>query len=264
MGDANDMLRRDLDNQDQKLRRMNRDFKESEIDRQKANSEKIKIEKVLEQVRLKSKEYETKMNRFKQDLKRSQTTSIDATTDSKSNEDYINMKTNFETEIQNLRNKNKKKLQAMEDTLQKKKEDIETLERSRRDDVSSSSAKGESRHTKEIEELRTAIDVERNKYDIEKGNVEIEKKRASSIMEEKRAVVRKMEVLEASMAAEGKGAMGRVEQMKTFRKQVTALEEQIASITLEKEELSESNLKMNTKISDIDRRWKRKMEDGEY
>ena len=78
---------------------------------------------------------------------------------------------------------------------------------------------------------------------------------------QKRAVVRKMEVLEASMAAEGKGAMGRVEQMKTFRKQVTALEEQIASITLEKEELSESNLKMNTKISDIDRRWKRKMED---
>ena len=138
----------------------------------------------MEQVRLESKEYETKMNRFKQDLKRSQTTSIDATTDSKSNEDYINMKTNFETEIQNLRNKNKKKLQALEDTLQKKKEDIETLERSRRDDVSSSSAKGESRHTKEIEELRTAIDVERNKYDIEKGNVEIEKKRASSIMEE--------------------------------------------------------------------------------
>ena len=78
---------------------------------------------------------------------------------------------------------------------------------------------------------------------------------------QKRAVVRKMEVLEASMAAEGKGAMGRVEQMKTFRKQVTALEEQIASITLEKEELSESNLKINTKISDIDRRWKRKMED---
>ena len=74
-------------------------------------------------------------------------------------------------------------------------------------------------------------------------------------------MVRKMEVLEASMAAEGKGAMGRVEQMKTFRKQVTALEEQIASITLEKEELSESNLKINTKISDIDRRWKRKMED---
>ena len=141
----------------------------------------------MEQVRLKSKEYETKMNRFKQDLKRSQVQPhTDATTDSKSNEDYINMKTNFETEIQNLRHKNKKKLQALEDTLQKKKEDIETLERSRRDDVSSSSAKGESRHTKEIEELRTAIDVERNKYDIEKGNVEIEKKRASSIMEEVR------------------------------------------------------------------------------
>ena len=82
-----------------------------------------------------------------------------------------------------------------------------------------------------------------------------------NVEKQKRAVVRKMEVLEASMAAEGKGAMGRVEQMKTFRKQVTALEEQIASITLEKEELSESNLKMNTKISDIDRRWKRKMED---
>ena len=38
--DANDTLRRDLDNQDQKLRRMNSDFKESEIDRQKANSGK--------------------------------------------------------------------------------------------------------------------------------------------------------------------------------------------------------------------------------
>ena len=38
--DANDTLRRDLDNQDQKLRRMNSDLKESEIDRQKANSGK--------------------------------------------------------------------------------------------------------------------------------------------------------------------------------------------------------------------------------
>ena len=64
---------------------------------------------------------------------------------------------------------------------------------------------------------------------------------------QKRAVIRKMEVLEASMAAEGKGAN------ENIRKQVTVLEEQIASITLDKEELPESNLNMNTKISDIDK-----------
>ena len=119
------------------------------------------------------------------------------------------------------------------------------------------------RHVSEIQVLRDSIDVEKKKRIRVDDELIKQQKQLQAVDEEKKIVERKLEALEAQIAAEGKGAMGRVEQMKTFRKQVTDLEDQLKTIKAELNEEQETKRKTERVHEEDVNRLQRKIIDHE-
>jgi hypothetical protein len=271
MKDTNDTLRRNVETLEDRLRRAETNFKESETDRAQAVKDKNNLHEEITVLRQTMSETENKAESAERKLqklealKKEKDTATTTTTTAELDQKLSEAKTKHEDVLFALKRKHKEGLRALEEKLDKKRrDDVEAaIEEERRKDQGEIQGKVVQRHAEEVQALRKEVDAERASKVQAEEVLEQEKRTAKEVVEEKKKVERKLESLEASVAAEGKGAMGRVEQMKTFRRQVSDLEEQVKTTKSEMELERDGKVRLERRLEEEERRWARKVEDIE-
>ena len=117
------------------------------------------------------------------------------------------------------------------------------------------------KHNIELTKLRADIDEERQKKERVSDDLRAAQKQIKEASEAQAALKRQVDSLQASLDAQGKGAMGRVEQMKVFRKQVSDLEQDLKKAKADLEAAEEGKMQADRRCEDETRQLQRKLSD---
>jgi len=270
--DVNDTLRREKEQVEDTLKRTQYNLKETETDLDTALADKKKLAAVVKDTEQKLTDLEDERATLQKEMKQlSEDHAHKKDTDQEKNEAATAQEQRrvlvrqHEDEVFAMKKKAKQELSTLEESMnvlrrEEVEKAIEECQRTLRGEEQSSANE---RHVSEIQVLRDSIDVEKKKRIRVDDEMIKQQKQLQAVDEEKKIVERKLEALEAQIAAEGKGAMGRVEQMKTFRKQVTDLEEQLKTIKAELNEEQETKRKTERVHEEDVNRLQRKIIDHE-